>query len=111
KILDGLKLKGMLGSQLYYNRLKENRAAIPGSGDLENRSTNSSQKIQNITSNLLLSYDKNWGAHTLSSLAGFSYEGGTDNRFETFRIKDSKIGRASCRERMERFVNVGSVKS
>lgn len=89
KILDGLKLKGMLGSQLYYNRLKENRAAIPGSGDLENRSTNSSQKIQNITSNLLLSYDKNWGAHTLSSLAGFSYEGGTDNRFETFRIKDS----------------------
>lgn len=89
KIVDGLKLKGMLGGQLYYNRLKENRSAIPGSGDLENRSANSFQKIQNITSNLLLSYDKSWGPHTLNSLAGFSYEGGTDNRFETFRIKES----------------------
>ncbi|NGM73637.1 SusC/RagA family TonB-linked outer membrane protein [Sphingobacterium sp. SGL-16] len=89
KILDGLTLKGMLGSQLYYNRLKENRSAIPGSGDSENRSTNSFQKIQNITSNLLLNYAKSWENHTLSALGGFSYEGGTDNRFETFRIKDS----------------------
>ncbi|TJY66611.1 TonB-dependent receptor [Sphingobacterium alkalisoli] len=88
KILDGLKLRGMVGTQLYYNRLKENRKAIPGSGDLENRMTNSSQRIQNITTNLILSYDKTWGVHTFNTMAGYSYEGGTDNRFETFRLLD-----------------------
>ncbi len=86
KIADGLKIQGMVGTQLYENRLKENRRAIPGSGDLENRMTNSSQRIQNITTNLILSYDKNWGDHTLNSMVGYSYEGSTDNRFETFRI-------------------------
>ncbi|MBD1431855.1 TonB-dependent receptor [Sphingobacterium sp. DN00404] len=88
KIWNGLTLRGMVGTQLYYNRLKENRKAIPGSGDLENRMTNGSQRIQNITSNLILSYDKIWGDHTLNAMAGYSYEGGTDNRFETFRLVD-----------------------
>lgn len=88
KIVDGLKLRGMVGAQGYYNRLKENRKAIPGSGDQENRMTNSSQRIQNITSNLILSYDKTWGNHTFNALGGYSYEGGTDNRFETFRLVD-----------------------
>ncbi len=86
KIVDGLKLSGMIGTQMYYNRLKENRKAIPASGDQENRMTNSSQRIQNISSNLILSYDKIWGAHTFHTMAGYSYEGGTDNRFETFRL-------------------------
>ncbi len=88
KIWNGLTLRGMVGTQLYYNRMKENRKAIPGSGDLENRMTNGSQRIQNITSNLILSYDKIWGDHTLNAMAGYSYEGGTDNRFETFRLVD-----------------------
>jgi TonB-linked SusC/RagA family outer membrane protein len=88
KIIEGLKLSGMVGAQLYYNRLKENRKAIPGSGDQENRMTNSSQRIQNITANLILSYDKKWGDHSFSVMGGYSYEGGTDNRFETFRILD-----------------------
>lgn len=86
KITDGLKLSGMAGAQLYYNRLKENRKAIPGSGDQENRMMNSSQRIQNITANLILSYDKKWGDHSFNAMGGYSYEGGTDNRFETFRI-------------------------
>lgn len=88
KIIDGLKLRGMVGAQLYYNRMKENRKAIPGSGDQENRMTNSSQRTQNITANLILSYDKKWGNHTLSAMGGYSYEGSTDNRFETFRLVD-----------------------
>ena len=88
KIVDGLKLRGMVGAQLYYNRQKENRKAIPGSGDQENRMENSSQRIQNITSNLILSYDKTWGNHTFNTLAGYSYEGGTDNSFNTFRIME-----------------------
>lgn len=88
KIVGGLKLQGMVGAQLYYNRLKENRKAIPGSGDQENRMTNSSQQILNITSNLILSYDKKWGKHTFNAMGGYSYEGGTDNRYETFRILD-----------------------
>lgn len=88
KIIDGLKLQGMVGAQLYYNRLKENRKAIVGSGDQENRMANSSQCIQNITTNLILSYDKTWGDHTVNMMAGYSYEGGTDNRFETFRLLD-----------------------
>ncbi len=86
KIVDGLKLRGMIGAQLYYNRLKENRKAIPGSGDQENRMANSSQRIQNITSNLIMAYDKTWRDHTVNTLVGLSYEGGTDNRFETFRL-------------------------
>ncbi|MBE8720718.1 SusC/RagA family TonB-linked outer membrane protein [Sphingobacterium pedocola] len=88
KILDGLKLRGMVGAQLYNNRLKENRKSIPGSGDLENRMTNSSQRIENITTNLVLAYDKSWGEHMFNSIVGYSYEGGTDNRFETFRLVD-----------------------
>ncbi|HLS94358.1 MAG TPA: TonB-dependent receptor [Sphingobacterium sp.] len=88
KLWDGLKLRGMVGAQLYYNRMKENRKAIPGSGDQENRMTNGSQRIQNITTNLILSYDKTWGDHTVNALAGYSYEGSTDNRFETFRIME-----------------------
>jgi len=88
KIVDGLKLSGMVGAKLYYNRMKENRKAIPGSGDMENRMANSSQRIQNITTNLILSYDKKWGDHSFSTMGGYSYEGGTDNRFETFRLLD-----------------------
>ncbi|WP_221412293.1 SusC/RagA family TonB-linked outer membrane protein [Dysgonomonas sp. 511] len=88
KIIEGLKLQGMVGAQLYYNRLKENRKAIPGSGDQENRMTNSSQRIQSITTNLILSYDKKWGDHAFSTMGGYSYEGNTDNRFESFRLLD-----------------------
>jgi TonB-linked SusC/RagA family outer membrane protein len=88
KIVDGLKLSGMVGAQLYYNRLKENRKAIPDSGDQENRMTNSSQRIQNTTANLVLSYDKRWGDHAFNAMGGYSYEGGTDNRFESFRLLD-----------------------
>lgn len=35
KIWDGLKLKGMIGGQLYNNRTHENRKAIVASGDTE----------------------------------------------------------------------------
>lgn len=89
KIIDGLKLRGMIGAQLYNNRLKENRKAIEGSGDQENRMYNSSQRIQSITTNIILSYDKRWKDHSLSAMGGYSYEGSTDNRFETFRITDN----------------------
>lgn len=86
KIVDGLKLRAMVGAKLYNNRLNENRKAIPGSGDQENRMTNSSQRIQEITANTILSYDKTFGNHAVSAMAGYSYEGSTDNRFSTFRV-------------------------
>lgn len=87
KLYDGLKLKGMIGGQLYNNRLHENRKAIdiPGSGDTENRMTENFGRTENITTNLMLTYDKTFGKHTVGAMVGYSYEGNRDNSFETFR--------------------------
>lgn len=91
KLYDGLKLKGMVGGQLYNNRLHENRKAIeiPGSGDTENRMTENFGRTQNITTNLMLTYDKTFGKHTIGAMAGYSYEGSRDNSFQTYRLTDA----------------------
>lgn len=88
KIWDGLAVKGMLGGQLYNNRTHENRKAIniPGSGDTENRMTESFSRTQNITANLMLTYNKTFGKHTVGAMAGYSYEGSSDNGFNTYRL-------------------------
>ncbi|MGV8095059.1 MAG: SusC/RagA family TonB-linked outer membrane protein [Mangrovibacterium sp.] len=88
EIIDNLKLKGMLGGQLYNNRTHENRKAIAGTGDSENRMTEYFGRTQNITSNLILTYDKVIGSHTFGALAGYSYEGGRNNSFSTYRITE-----------------------
>lgn len=90
KLMDGLMLKGMVGGQLYNNRMHENRKSIPGTGDKENRLTENSERIQNLTTNLILTYDKTFNkAHTLGAMVGYAYEGGWNNKFETYRIVDS----------------------
>jgi len=88
-IVEGLKLKGMVGGQLYNNRNHENRMAIPGSGDTENHIKEYFDRIENLTSNLILTYDKKIGNHTIGALVGTSYEGGIDKSFQTLRKVDS----------------------
>jgi TonB-linked SusC/RagA family outer membrane protein len=88
KILKGLKLNAMVGGQVNNNRLHENRKAIEGSGDQENRMTEDFGRIQNMTSNIILNYEKVFNDHTFNAMAGYSYEGGRDNRFSTYRITD-----------------------
>jgi len=84
-IVEGLKLKGMFGGQLYENRTHENRQAIAGSGDQENHISETFGRTQNITTNLMLTYDKKINDHTFGALIGYSYEGGSDNSFNTLR--------------------------
>lgn len=84
-IITGLKLKGMVGGQLYNNRQHENRLAIPNSGDTENHIKEYFDRNENMTSNLMLTYDKKFGDHAIGALIGTSYEGGMDASFQTLR--------------------------
>jgi TonB-linked SusC/RagA family outer membrane protein len=86
---DELKLKGMIGGQLYNNRTHENRQALPGSGDTENHINESFGRNENLTSNIMLTYDKKIGEHAFGALVGYSYESGLDNSFYTLRKVDS----------------------
>lgn len=84
-LIEGMKLKAMVGGQLYNNRMHENRQAIEGSGDQENHIQENFGRTQNLTSNIVLTYDKKIGDHTFGGLVGYSYEGGQDNSFNTMR--------------------------
>lgn len=91
KIIEGLKLKGMLGGQLYNERSHENRHSIdlPGSGDVENKLTESFQHREEITANAMLTYDKKIGKHSMAALVGTSYEGNRRKKFETSRLTEN----------------------
>ena len=91
KIWDGLKLKGMIGGQLYNNRTHENRKAIeaPASGDTENRMTEQFARSLNLTTNVMLTYDKSFGKHTVGAMVGYSYEGGSDKGYDTYRVTET----------------------
>lgn len=92
RIIDGLKLSGMAAGQVVNSRVHENRKAIlfEGSGDKENRMTERSGRTQNLSTNLILSYDKTFAdAHNLKAMLGYSYEGGWSDSFETYRITDN----------------------
>lgn len=84
-IMEGLKLKAMLGGQLYNNRMHENRKAIEGSGDQENHIQENSDRNLYMSSNTVLAYDKKISDHTFGGLVGFSYESGQFNNFYTMR--------------------------
>ena len=88
-LAEGFKIKGMFGGQLYENRTHENRQAIVGSGDQENHIFESFGRTQNITTNVMLTYDKKINDHTFGALMGYSYEGGSDNSFNTLRKTDN----------------------
>lgn len=85
-ILEGLSLKGMIGGKLNNDVMHENRKAIPGTGDQENRLTEDFGRTQNMIGNILLTYDKKIEDHSLGFLAGYSYEGLNHKRFQTYRI-------------------------
>jgi TonB-linked SusC/RagA family outer membrane protein len=85
KLIENLKLKGMIGGQLYNNRMHQNRNEIPGSGDQENSLQEDFGRTENISSNIMLTYDKKINDHTLAAMLGYSYEGGKNNSFTTNR--------------------------
>lgn len=80
-----LKLQGMIGGQLYNNHQHENRMAIPGSGDTENHIKEYFGRTENMTSNLILNYQKKINDHTLGALLGASYESSKMASFQTLR--------------------------
>lgn len=87
KIIDGLKLSGMVAGYLQNNQLHENRKAITDamSGDKENKITENSHRTFLMTSNLRLDYEKQFGKHAVAAMAGFEYEGTQYKWFETSR--------------------------
>ncbi|NDV82617.1 TonB-dependent receptor [Bacteroides sp. 51] len=89
KIWDGLFLKGMVGGQLLNNRTHENRKSIPGTGDAENRMTEQSYRTENITTNLMLTYNNSFGKHNVGAMAGYAYEGSRYKGFETYRLTET----------------------
>lgn len=90
KLIEGLKLRGMMAGQVVNSRTHENRKAIEGTGDQENRMTERSGRSQNLSTNFIISYDKKFlEHHTINAMLGYSYEGGWNNSFETYRITDN----------------------
>lgn len=90
KIMDGLKFKAMGGYQLYNNRLHENRKSTKGSGDAENKMTENFERIEDLTANAIVTYDKTFNTvHNFSALIGYGYEGNNKNGFETYRLTDN----------------------
>jgi TonB-linked SusC/RagA family outer membrane protein len=90
KIIDGLKLSGMVAAQLQNNQMHENRKASTSalSGDKENKITENFHRTFFLTSNLLLGYEKQIGKHHIGAMAGFEYEGTQYKWFETWRNYD-----------------------
>ncbi|MDR3062335.1 MAG: TonB-dependent receptor [Dysgonamonadaceae bacterium] len=60
----------------------------PGSGDAVNEMKEGFNRTQNITTNLLLSYEKSIEQHRFSVMGGYSYEGETYRWFNTGRTFD-----------------------
>ena len=91
KILDGLMLRGMVGGQLLNNRTHENRKAInlPSSGDVDNSMTEQFYRTENITTNLMLTYNKSFDKHNLGGMIGYAYEGSQSKNFQTSRRTDT----------------------
>jgi len=89
-IIKGLKLSGMVGAQLLNKQKHTNSPAInypaAGSGDAVNEMKEGFNRTQNITTNLLLSYEKEIGKHRFAGMGGYSYEGETYRWFNTGRI-------------------------
>lgn len=85
---EGLKIIGSIGGRVWNNNLHENRKAFEGTGDTENKLTEQFYRSKNITTNLMLTYDKQFGKHAISSVLGYAYEGFSEKMFSTSRITD-----------------------
>lgn len=91
EIIDGLKLIGSAGGRIWNNQSHEKRQSFEGTGDAENHIAEGFYRSKNITTNLMASYNKTFGKHTVGGLLGYTYEGFSDNNFNTQRITaDSK---------------------
>ena len=43
----------------------------------------------NLTTNVMLTYDKSFGKHTVGAMVGYSYEGGSDKGYDTYRVTET----------------------
>ncbi len=89
EIFDGFKLSGSFGGRIWNNQMHENRKAFEGTGDAENKLTENFYRSLNITTNVIASYDKKFGEHTVGALVGYGYEGFSDKSFSTDRKTDT----------------------
>lgn len=88
EVYKGLKLIGSAGGRIWDNNMHENRKALAGTGDSENKLTEQFYRSKNITTNLMATYDMSFGKHTIGALIGYSYEGFSDKNFSTSRITE-----------------------
>lgn len=80
KIIDGLKLTGMAAARLATTQTHTNRIAIDNSTDQQNYMAEEYYRELKVTTNLLLEYSKTFAEkHEFSAMAGFTYEGLTDD--------------------------------
>jgi TonB-linked outer membrane protein, SusC/RagA family len=86
EVYKGLKLIGSAGGRIWNNNLHENRKALEGTGDAENKLTEQFYRSKNITSNLMVTYNTKIGKHSIGGLLGYAYEGFSDKLFSTSRI-------------------------
>ncbi len=89
QIFDGFKLSGSFGGRIWNNSMHENRKAFAGTGDAENKLTENFYRSLNVTTNVIASYDKTFGDHTVGALVGYGYEGFSDKSFTTDRKTDT----------------------
>nr|MCR5004226.1 SusC/RagA family TonB-linked outer membrane protein [Bacteroidales bacterium] len=89
-IIDGLSLNAMVGGRVLENATHENRKAslAPQSGDSENHISESFYRATKLTTTLTLNYNKSFGKHNISALAGYAYEGETTKDFNTQRLTE-----------------------
>ncbi|SCM58793.1 TonB-dependent receptor SusC [Petrimonas mucosa] len=88
EVIEGLKLIGSTGGRVWNNNMHEKRVAFEGTGDAENKLTEQFYRSKNITTNLLASYNKSFGNHTVGGLIGYAYEGFSDRQFSTSRLTE-----------------------
>jgi TonB-linked SusC/RagA family outer membrane protein len=91
KIIDGLTLSAYVGIRMWNNNMHENRHALEGTGDAENKLTEQNYQSRDMTTTVTANYVKTIGKHNFQALLGYSYEGFKEKQFGTSRItEDSK---------------------
>ncbi|MFA6858298.1 MAG: TonB-dependent receptor [Bacteroidales bacterium] len=88
ELFKGFKLVGNAGGRLLENGTHENRKAIEGTGDAENKMTEQSYRANNFTTSVLAQYNKTIKSHTFGGMIGYAYEGYSNKSFSTSRITD-----------------------
>lgn len=88
QLFEGFKITGNVGMRMWNNALHENRKALKGTGDQENKLTEQFYRSMHMTSSLLAAYHKQINKHTFDGLVGYSYEGFRAKDFSTSRLRD-----------------------